>query len=340
MDKVVGNYTSQENRSFPLDCETLEAIQNNIDMLAALGNMVGDKTILSGCQLQSGGGRAEGYVFLKTTAYPMGEVLHFPATTDSSDYLHLVTQNGNVTQGDVTYNGAYTTRQVASGTGTEQWAWSELTEPVDIEAIATELRQQMEEIQTEMAKINQVPLGVVEMYSGTTIPENYAVCDGHALSQALYADLYEVIGTRFNKPGTADGMFCLPDLSGRFVVGQSGSDTDFNTVGNTGGEKTHKLTPSETALVDHSHTATCADGGTHHHRTGVEALYNFYGGGNAVGGRIYPDGGITSYTDANTGDAGSHSHAITIGKSGAQNATAAHENCPPYLVLYYIMRLK
>lgn len=333
MDKVVGNYTSQENRSFPLDCETLEAIQNNIDMLAALGNMVGDKTILSGCQLQSGGGRAEGYVFLKTTAYPMGEVLHFAGTTAASDYLHLVTQNSDVTQGDVTYNGAYTTRQVAPGTGTEQWAWSELTEPVDIEAIATELRQQMAEIQTEMAKINQVPLGVVEMYSGTTIPENYAVCDGHALSQALYADLYEVIGTRFNKPGTADGMFCLPDLSGRFVVGQSGSDTDFNTVGNTGGEKTHKLTEAE--MPAHTHKVRVTAEGTLNTNLSDDGG-NLSGVFSSAGKALGCENLNENYYD------GLHTK-FSLDKTYTSESTGggtAHQNCPPYFVLYYIMRLK
>ena len=34
-------------------------------------------------------------------------------------------------------------------------------------------------------------------------------------------------------------------LKGRFLVGVDSSDTDFNTVGKTGGEKTHKLTVSE-----------------------------------------------------------------------------------------------
>lgn len=169
MDRIIGNYTSQENRTFPLDCETLEALQNNIDMLSALGNMVGDKTILSGCEVKAGGGREEGYVFLKTTAYPMGEVLHFPGSNTDSDYLHLTTVNGNVTQGSVTYEGAYTTRQVTQGGGDEQWPWAELTTPVDIEAIAESLTKQMGELLSEVAKIKPVPLGVVEMYSGSTI---------------------------------------------------------------------------------------------------------------------------------------------------------------------------
>ncbi|MBQ0075111.1 MAG: tail fiber protein [Prevotella sp.] len=330
MERVIGNYTSQENRSFPLDCETLEAIQNNIDMLGALGNMVGDKTILSGCQPKANGGREEGYVFLKTTAYPMGEVLHFAGSSENSDYLHLVTSNGNVTQGEVTYNGAYTTRQVAQGTGAERWAWAELKEPVDIEAIAASLREQMASIQVEMAKIKPVPLGVVEMYSGSAIPDNYAICDGQAFSQALYPELYAVLGTKFNKADTAAGMFCLPDLRGRFIVGQ-GSDADYNTIGKTGGEKTHLLTPQETAMVDHNHTATCSQGGEHSHKIYSESGNDGGSGQHELGGG---DNGVY------TGSAGSHTHTIGIGQSGSWNASKAHENRPPYFVLFYIMRLK
>lgn len=316
MEKVIGNYTSQENRSFPLDCETLEAIQNNIDMLGALGNMVGDKTILSGCQPKGSGGRTDGYIFLKTIAYPMGEVLHFAGSNENSDYLHLVTTNGNVTQGDVTYNAAYTTRQIVQGTGAEQWPWAELKEPVDIDAIAASLSKQMGDLQAEVAKIKPVPLGVVEMYSGSVIPDNYAVCDGQALSQTLYPDLYAVLGTRFNKAGTATGMFCLPDLRGRFVVGQ-GSDADYNTIGNTGGEKAHRLTESQ--MPKHKHKFF-----------GDDMLKNHL---SKWGGTLVES---ASGYDADSSGSG-NSNVYTTSETGGGEA---HENRPPYFVLFYIMRLK
>ncbi len=330
MDRIIGNYTSQENRTFPLDCETLEALQNNIDMLGALGNMVGDKTILSGCDVKAGGGREEGYVFLKTTAYPMGEVLHFPGSNTDSDYLHLATMNGNVTQGEVTYTGAYTTRQVTQGEGEEQWAWAELKLPVDILAIAESLHLEMAEITEEVAKIKPVPLGVAEMYSGSTIPENYAVCDGQALFQSQYQELYQVIGTRFNNPDTASGMFCLPDLRGRFIVGQGG-DSDYNTIGKTGGEKKHTLTPDETAMIAHDHKASCSTNGEHSHKILSESGDDGGSGQHELGGG---DNGKSTEL------AGAHSHTITIGKTTSSNASVAHENRPPYFVLYYIMRLK
>ena len=327
MERVIGNYTSQENRTFPLDCETLEAIQENIDMLAALGNMVGDKTILDGCTEKAAGGRNEGYVFLKTTAYPLGEVLHFPGSNTDSDYLHIAASNGNVTQGTVTYTGAYTTRQVVQGTGDEQWAWEELNTPVDIEAIATSLRAEMETLAEEVARIKPVPLGVVEMYSGSSIPDNYGVCDGQALSQELYPELYQVIGTRFNKSGTASGMFCLPDLRGRFIVGQ-GSEEDYNTVGNIGGEKSHTLSVAE--MPSHNHDMR-------HTHNYYDIFYSEYGG------VVETDKGIGSaYSDYD--NSGHQMLRTTISQSanetGVAGGGAAHENRPPYFVLFYIMRLK
>lgn len=327
MERVIGNYTSQANRSFPLDCETLEAIQDNIDMLGALGNMVGDKTILSGCEVRNGGGRNEGYVFLKTTAYPMGEVLHFTGSNEDSDYLHLATQNGNVTQGSVTYTGAYTTRQVVQGSGDEQWPWAELTEPVDIEAIAASLRAEMATLAEEVSRIKPVPLGVVEMYSGSSIPENYGVCDGQALSQSLYPELYQAIGTRFNKSGTASGMFCLPDLRGRFIVGQ-GSESDYNTIGNTGGEKAHTLTQAE--MPSHTH-------GMAHTHNYMDIYYS-----ENDGSVVVPDNRGSGDTDND--NRGHQMQRTTISQSrdttDATGGSAAHENRPPYFVLFYIMRLK
>jgi microcystin-dependent protein len=270
-------------------------------------------------------------VFLKTTSYPLGEVLHFLGSNEDSDYLHLSTSNGDVTQGNITYTGAYTTRQVLQGTGEEQWAWEELSAPMDIEAIAASLRSQMSDLMDEVERIKPVPLGVVEMYSGSTIPENYGVCDGQALSKDLYADLYQVIGTRFNKVDTASNMFCLPDLRGRFIVGQ-GSDADYNTIGNTGGEKKHLLTADESGLPAHGHSASTGSAGAHTHTVGIQTGHDgvSHGGG---GDTIF--GGTVQ-----TSKAPSHTHSVIVQNNQAKDAAVSHENRPPYFVLFYIMRLK
>jgi microcystin-dependent protein len=74
-----------------------------------------------------------------------------------------------------------------------------------------------------------IPKGVIVMWTGTTAPAGWALCDGNN--------------------GT-------PNLKGRFIVGYDPGDTDYNAVnvspGKTGGEKTHTLSVPE--MPSHSHT--------------------------------------------------------------------------------------
>lgn len=72
-----------------------------------------------------------------------------------------------------------------------------------------------------------VPAGVIAMWSGTTAPQGWAICDG--------------------TNGT-------PDLRGRFIVGHKSGDTDFGVMGDTGGAKTHTHDNHSVSLdASHSH---------------------------------------------------------------------------------------
>lgn len=55
--ETTGNFLTQPNKDFPLDCETLEMLQANAALVAALGNIAGDKVILSGCEASANGNR-------------------------------------------------------------------------------------------------------------------------------------------------------------------------------------------------------------------------------------------------------------------------------------------
>lgn len=82
MDKITGNFLTQPNKDFPLDCETLDLLQTNAALVATLGNLIGDKLILDGCGLSNNGTqRAPGYVFLRSKDYPDGEVLRWEGAT-------------------------------------------------------------------------------------------------------------------------------------------------------------------------------------------------------------------------------------------------------------------
>lgn len=88
-------------------------------------------------------------------------------------------------------------------------------------------------------------IGTILPYAGTTLPDNYMFCNGDAISRTTYSALFDAIGTSF---GTGDGSttFNLPNLKGRVLVGLDGTDTDFDTIGKTSGEKSEEhyhLTP-------------------------------------------------------------------------------------------------
>ena len=89
-----------------------------------------------------------------------------------------------------------------------------------------------------------LPVGSIVPFGSDTVPENWLLCDGSAVSRTEYAELFSVIGGNY---GVGDGSttFTLPDLRGRVAVGKDSTQTEFDSLGETGGEKTHQLTVGE-----------------------------------------------------------------------------------------------
>lgn len=83
-----------------------------------------------------------------------------------------------------------------------------------------------------------LPIGSIMLYSGNVLPVNWLLCNGQAISRTKYSALFEKIGTTY---GSGDGSttFNVPNLKGRVAVGKDDNDTNFDTLGETGGEKTH-----------------------------------------------------------------------------------------------------
>ena len=363
MNKIIGNYLSQANKSFPVDCETLDYIAGNATLAEMLGNIAGDKMILYGCDAVNGGvSRKEGYVFLRTKDYPEGEVLRFEGGSTASG-LHVVKNDVAVSANGYSFPKAYTARYLAAGYGSEQYKWE------DFEEVKTNrtLWEALSGLQKAFSDFSAEPLGIVKMWAGQKVPDGYHLCDGSQLSVEEYPELYAAIGTTFNSAKNPDGniyttergQFRLPDLRGRFVVGSHDTDDDYREYGTAGGEKKVLLSSGETPLPVHSHENSVGfpsgGDGSHRHyytddrnvkdRSGsimqkyhieeVEGFGNGSGDGSGAAS-VY----ITGFTDDMDYSKHTHSIDVTIKASEDKRDIIAHENRPPYYVLAYIMKLK
>ena len=167
-----------------------------------------------------------------------------------------------------------------------------------------------------------MPTATVLPFAGANAPTGYLFCDGDAISRTTYSSLFALIGTTY---GAGDGSttFNLPDLRGRVVAGQDdmgGSSADRltnqsgglngDTLGATGGSETHLLTSAESGMPSHRHTVN--DSNT---------------SGTTVGSWAFGDegDGVTESTNE-TNDV------------AAQNASSAHNNVQPTIILNYIIK--
>lgn len=65
-----------------------------------------------------------------------------------------------------------------------------------------------------------IPVGTISIWSTSTPPTGYLLCDGSAISRTTYSNLFSVIGTTY---GSGDGntTFNLPNFQGRYPLGSN-----------------------------------------------------------------------------------------------------------------------
>lgn len=151
-----------------------------------------------------------------------------------------------------------------------------------------------------------LPIGGIIAFASDTIPNGWLLCDGRAVSRTEYAELFKAIGTKHGS-GNGSTTFNLPNPKGRTLVGKDSTDTDFNELGKTSGEKTHTLTVDE--MPSHTH----------------ELIVDKKQGG--VSAALQPTWG-TAYSSTDSG---------SISNTGADQP---HNNLQPYLVTNFIIKAK
>jgi microcystin-dependent protein len=171
----------------------------------------------------------------------------------------------------------------------------------------------------------------VQSYVGATAPTGWLLCDGTAVSRTTYLDLFNLVGTTY---GVGDGSttFNTPNMKGRAIVGYDPSQAEFDTMGETGGEKAHALSVAE--MPSHSHTGTAAGGGSHSHNTTTWGFSYGTTAGTVAVTRHSSASAQYTYSMASDTEA-NHTHTVT---TVAQGSGTAHNVLQPYIALNYIIK--
>jgi len=161
----------------------------------------------------------------------------------------------------------------------------------------------------QLAAVNSVVTGTINMWPTVTAPTGYLLCVGTAVSRSTYAALFAVIGTTF---GVGDGSttFNLPNYTNRMPIGVGSTAA----LAATGGSK-------DAVVVSHTHTIT--DPG-HLHSIAPTAS----GTSQAGSGWDGPGFGGSNTSTSTTG--------ISVNTAGV---TGTNANLPPYLGINFIIKV-
>lgn len=169
-------------------------------------------------------------------------------------------------------------------------------------------------------------LGEIKIVSFNFAPKGWALCNGQTLPINQNQALFSLLNTMYGGDGIT--TFALPNLQGRWVVGQgSGPGLSSRTMGAAGGQIGSTLTANE--MPAHSHTLIGVQGSLVPNRDPSPAGRYWSNEPRAVPGpqkppyrNTQPDTNLALAALADTG--------------GGQG----HENRPPYLVLNHIIALQ
>jgi microcystin-dependent protein len=161
----------------------------------------------------------------------------------------------------------------------------------------------------------------IRIFPFTFAPKGWAYCHGQLMPISQNTALFSLLGTTYG--GDGKSTFALPNLRGRIPIHPGvGDGLSPRTLGETGGQESVALLPSEIPL--HSHTARALnDAGDTTSPTGASWATP------RVGRSSEP-----SYADA------SMQSTSVSGALQSAGGGAGHNNLPPYLVLNYFIALQ
>lgn len=202
-----------------------------------------------------------------------------------------------------------------------------------------ELTRQLQVFAGGWTPLSPMPQGAIIMWTGTTPPNGWALCDGR---------YYNPLDNTDAGAPSASRTIQAPDLRGRFIVGHDASVADYDSVGRTGGFAAVSLAIDQ--LPSHSHGVSGSTSTTGNHTHSINDPGHFHkvrgyksdGGDNNLKRGNGQNGADKDTKSSTTGItiryAGNHSHTFNV-TSNATGGGRAHENRPPFYTLAYIMKL-
>lgn len=208
------------------------------------------------------------------------------------------------------------------------------------------------------------PAGTVNSFAGSSAPSGWLLCAGQTVSRTQYAGLFAVIGTTY---GAGDGSttFTLPDLRGRVIAGEDdmggtaanrltsgGAGINGTVLGAAGGAETVTLTSAQSGVPAHGHGSTGGQSQSHTH-TGTTGTENYSSFGLAylqnqssrsfsqitANPAIWASIDGYSHTHSFTTNNANQDHTHTVNNNTAANASQAHTNTQPTIILNYIIKV-
>lgn len=146
-------YNAQQEGGFPFETDTLTFQQNAYDIFNVFGEIVGDKSIIKGCETQ-GQNTSPGYIYVN------GELFEFKGGV-TQDNIILVIDEASLVFEDGVENPVFFDRHYTFGVGTNSILWSEFKKFYRNEPIHKEIKM--------------VGAAVIQ----SDLPDNWFLADGN-----------------------------------------------------------------------------------------------------------------------------------------------------------------
>lgn len=347
---VYGNFCSMDNRAFPIDCETLAALQSNAKKMAALALIAGcSRLILTGCKV-SGSKRTEGYVFIVNADNPLtGEVIYHPEQT-KADYCYIKEDPVLVEADGKKYPEAYDIRYIVDGRIDGAWAWSSFTNIADIsnaalkEGLTNDMNSKDAALRT---LIEQKEISIYNTINTNGRNLNNKIIDAKSTLETLIdqkttsSSVAFVRGMIMMWSGAAnaipsgwalcDGKNGRPNLIDKFVLGAGGIYTP------EGGAISQSITLKEENLPRHRHSGSTHSAGSHSHKITHRGFYDCKGNEKrSMSFNTIDNDPVTASFTCST--EGNHTHDFVTDYTGSGKSFTVN-TMPPYYALCFIIKL-